>query len=125
MFHISRIPKIFQAKYLAPSLLLAIGNDITKKIGAGYNAGVEWDGFPTIPARLYSVSFNFDLGSKWDSYVAIDGSDLINFFPKHDINGGFGYFINNNKKLDIFSGFEISNAAPEYFFGILFSFRVK
>lgn len=117
--------KNFRANHLAPRILLAMENDITKKIGLGYNAGVEWDGFSTIPAWLYSISCDFDLGEKWDCYLEIYGSAEKKSFPENTIDGGIGYFISNNMKLDLSAGFGINKAASDFYMGAGFSFRVK
>lgn len=117
--------KNFKAKHLAPVILLAMQNDVTQSLQIQYNIGAEWDGLSTTPDWLYSVNFGFELSKKFDAFAEVFGSAANKSIPENSIDGGFGYYINNDIKLDAFAGFGISNAAANYFFGTGLSFRIK
>ena len=115
----------FRSKHIAPTILLAFQNDVTKHFGISYNLGRAWDGFSTTPSWVYSLSGGFDLSEKWNAFIEMFGNTANDQTAKNNIDGGIGYYVSNNVKLDVFAGFGISSAADNYFFGIGFSFRVK
>ena len=107
-------------------ILLTMENEITDKIGLGYNVGPVWGGSSTRPGWFYSLSSQFDLGKRWDMFL--EGFATVQkIFSQHsvdaDIDTGLGFYINNDMKLDCYFGIGVSDDAPKNFFGVGFSFR--
>ena len=117
--------KKLRADHLAPKVILAMENDITKAISISYNTGAEWDGFSIDPSWIYSLSCGFELGEKWESFIEVFGNAVNHDSPENSVDGGFAYYISNEVKADISAGFGISKMAADYFAGVGFSFRIK
>jgi len=128
LFHVGlpfMASKVFRADHLAPSFRFAMQNSLTKNIGLGYNIGAEWDGFSSTPAWLYTLSTGFNLGEKWYAYTEVFGFIQKNEKPQHNLDGGFGYYISNDVKIDLSGGFGISQAAPKSYIATGVSFRFE
>lgn len=115
----------FKAEHIAPAIVLSMEHEITKTYEIGYNLGAEWDGFSTQPYWTYTFSNEFELSEKWETYIELYGSIKRNEHPENNIDGGFGYYVNNNIKLDAYAGFGISKSASDYIVGAGISFRFK
>lgn len=100
-------------------------NTISKVVSIGYNIGMEWDRFGSPPACIYTFAPGFNIGEKWYGYIEIFGSIWKDEKPETSIDGGIAYFVTDNLKLDISSGFGISKAAPDWYVAIGGSFRFK
>jgi Putative MetA-pathway of phenol degradation len=117
--------KAFRPDHLFPSFRFAMQNSITKNFGIGYNLGAEWDGYSSTPSWIYTLTTGFDLSEKWYAYAEIFGSFRKNEAAQHNLDGGFGYTINKDLKVDISGGFGISEAAPKSYVATGFSFRIN
>jgi len=115
--------KSFKPDHFVPTFLLAMEKTVTKHIGASSNIGVSWDGFSTTPAWLYSLSWGFELGKKWDSFLEIFGTTQKNEMAQNSVDAGLGFYISNNVKLDASAGIGITDATLNNFFGAGISFR--
>jgi hypothetical protein len=115
--------KNFKANKLAPNFRFVMQSTLTDKIGLGYNVGAEWGGFSNTPSYIYTFAPGFTLSDKWYGYIEAFGSVNKNESPQHSIDGGLAYFVNNNFKLDISSGFGISKAAPDWYVAVGGSIR--
>jgi hypothetical protein len=98
-------------------------NSISKKITAGYNAGMEWENFDEEPAYVYTFVTGISIGEKLYVYGEVFGSIFKNSLPENSIDAGVAYLINRDIKLDLSAGKGISAAAPEYYLSAGFSFR--
>ena len=87
-------------------------------MGLGYNIGAEWHGFTNAPTWIYTFAPGFTLSKKWYDYIDAFGFINKKESPQHVIDVGLGYFLNDNIKLDISSGFGISKAAPNWYFSL-------
>ena len=94
-------------------------------MGLGYNLGADWDGFSNTTTWAYTISPGFNLGEKWYSYIEAFGFIAKDEPAQHNIDGGVAYYINDNTKVDISSGFGISKTAPDWYFAIGASIRFK
>ena len=94
-------------------------------MGLGSNIGAEWHGFTNAPTWIYTFAPGFTLSKKWYGYIEAFGFINKNESPQHSIDGGLGYFLNDNIKLDVSSGFGISKAAPNWYFSLGGSIRFK
>ncbi len=115
--------KSFQSNKVAPNFRFVMQNTLSKTVGLGYNIGAEWDGFTNTPTWIYTFAPGFTLSEKWYGYIEAFGFINKNESPQHSIDGGLGYFLNDNIKLDVSSGFGISEAAPNWYFSLGGSIR--
>jgi hypothetical protein len=58
-------------------------------------------------------------------YAEIFGFILKDEAPQHNIDGGIGYYLTNDVKLDVSGGFGISRTSPRNYFALGISFRVN
>jgi hypothetical protein len=116
--------KAYQTDHIAPTFRLTMQNSLSSRIALGYNIGAEWDGFSSTPIWLYTFAPGFDLGEKWYAYIEAFGFIQKNEPSQHNIDGGIAYYISRDVKIDVSSGFGISNAAPKNYFALGLSFRV-
>jgi hypothetical protein len=110
-------------KEMALNFRFTMQNTITKNISLGYNIGMEWERMNEEASYIYTFAPGFNLSDKWYGYIEAFGSINKNESPQHSIDGGLAYFVNNNFKLDISSGFGISKAAPDWYFAVGGSIR--
>ena len=117
--------KSFQSNKVAPNFRFVMQNTLSKTVGLGYNMGAEWDGFTNTPTWIYTFAPGFTLSKKWYDYIDAFGFINKKEIPQHVIYVGLGYFLNDNIKLDVSSGFGISKAAPNWYFSLGGSIRFK
>lgn len=116
--------KYFQASKPAPEFRLAMQHTLSGKVGLGYNIGTEWDGESNIPAWIYTIGPGFNLGKNGYMYVELFGDFQKGREPDHNFDAGFAYYVSDNFKLDISSGFGLSNS-DQYYVALGFSFRFR
>ena len=128
LFHLG-IPATASKKFIPPrwatGFRLAMQHTISEITGIGYNIGVEWDGESKTPFWVYTLSSGFNIGKRWYSYAEVFGSFRKNEFPEHNFDTGIGFYINDNVKLDLSSGFDITKHADQHYFAIGVSFRFR
>lgn len=126
IFH-AAIPKVasrkFQAAKWAPEFVFAMQNTLSKTLGLGYNFGMEWDGETDKPFFIYTLSPGANVGDRWYTFIELFGGVQANQVAKNSIDGGLGYYINDNMKLDASAGWGITKPAVDYFVNVGFSFR--
>lgn len=115
--------KNFKAIHIAPSILLAMENDLSAHAGIGYNIGLEWDGFTNKPVWIYSATGGVDLGKKFDLFLEFFGFAKQNELANNNIDGGLGFYASDNVKLDAYVGAGITENSLTNFFGVGVSFR--
>jgi len=108
---------------LFPSFRFTCSHTITEKIGIGYNAGAEWDGYNNKPAWLYTLSPNFSIGKRWYSYVEAFGFYHTDSW-EHNIDGGLAYYLSNDAKIDLSGGFGLGSSILKNYLSLGFSFRL-
>ncbi|MEO6254141.1 MAG: transporter [Ferruginibacter sp.] len=128
IFHVG-IPKLasgnFRLNNLAPNFRFTMQNSITNSIAIGYNLGAEWDGINSNTTWIYTFAPGFNMGKKWYSYIEAFGFISKQNKPEHSLDAGIAYYINNDLKLDLSSGFGISKAAPDWYIAVGASVRFK
>jgi hypothetical protein len=126
LFHVA-IPKVaakkFQVAKWAPSFVFSMQHTLSKTVGIGYNLGAEWDGESNTAFGVYTLSSGFNMGERWYSYIELFGAIRKNDLPQNIVDGGLGYYINDDLKIDASAGIGISDAAIDHFFGVGISFR--
>lgn len=100
---------------------------LTENIGLGYNIGMESDGEENV--LLYTFSPNFNIGKKWYAYVELFGfrtRDIYSFQKRwqHAFDTGLAYYLSNNTKVDLSSGFGLGSNPMTNYIALGFSFRV-
>lgn len=124
LFHIA-VPQLAGKKFRydkwAPNFRFTMQHSLTENIGLGYNLGAEWDGYSNTPYWIYTIAPGFNLGKRGYFYIEAFGAVRKGEAPQHSIDGGFGYYVSDNVKLDISGGFNIINS-PDYI-ALGFSFR--
>jgi len=118
--------KKLQATYVAPEIRLLFENDISDAIQVGYNLGAEWDGQSAEPTFIYTLSADFVLTKRLESFIEGYG-----YLPQlgradHWIDGGFKYLITKDIQVDISGGYELTSHQRYhgYFESLGFSFRI-
>ena len=117
--------KSLRADKLAPNFRFSMQHTLSGTVGLGYNLGAEWDGFSNKAIWAYTFAPGFNLGEKWYSYIEAFGFIAKDEPAQHNIDCGVAYYINDNTKVDISSGFGISKTAPDWYFTIGASIRFK
>ena len=123
------IPKLaskkFAAKKWAPSFVLTMQHSLSDAVGLGYNLGAEWDGEMNQPFFTYTLAPGFNMGKRWYTFIEFFGAVASEGTAQNTIDGGLGYYVNDNFKLDASAGFGITKAAVDNFFGVGLSFRFR
>jgi hypothetical protein len=117
--------KKLQLDKLAPNFRISCQHTITNHMSLGYNLGAEWDGFNNEAGWIYTLSPGFDISEKWYGYIEAFGVITKLDAPQHNIDGGFAYCVSPNFKIDLSSGFGISDAAPAWYLSAGASIRFK
>jgi len=126
LFHFA--PRKFSSKRFHTSkwgsdFVLAFQHTLSEKAGLGYNLGAEWDGETATPYWIYTFAPGFNIGENWYGFIEVFGAVRKNAIPQHNLDGGLAYYFNDNLKIDISSGFGLTEAAADWFGGIGISFR--
>ncbi len=116
--------KVYQANKIAPEFRLTMQHTISDGIGLGYNFGPEWDGFTNEPTWIYTFAPGFNLGKNGYMYLELFGDFKKDEKPVHNFDGGFAYYLSDNTKLDISSGFNLKDS-KQYYVALGFSFRFR
>lgn len=128
IFHVG-IPTLSSSKFkpphLAPNFRFTMSHSLSETIGLGYNLGAEWDGIENTPAWVYTIAPGINIGKNWYAYIEAFGAIKKNEPAQHSFDAGLAYFISNNTKIDIGSGFGISKTATDSYVAVGFSFRFK
>lgn len=107
----------------APAFRFTMQHNLTENIGLNYNLGAEWNGYDGKPAWLYTLAPSFNIGERWYAYI-----EAFGFYKdkqlEQNFDGGLGYFISNNAKLDLSAGIGANNSELDNYVAIGFSFRI-
>jgi hypothetical protein len=126
IFHVA-MPKVaskkFQSGKWAPNFRLTMQNSLSDKVALGYNLGAEWDGESNTPYWIYTFAPGFNIGEKWYAYIEAFGAFRKHEPAQNSLDGGLAYYVSNNVKFDISAGVGISEAAPDHYIALGFSFR--
>lgn len=115
----------FKPPHLAPNFRFTMSHSLSNTFGIGYNIGAEWNGIDKTPEWVYTIAPGINIGKNWYGYIEAFGAIKKNEPAQHSFDAGLAYFISNNTKIDISSGFGISKSAPDSYVAIGFSFRTK
>lgn len=110
---------------VAPNFRFTLQNSVTENIAIGYNIGAEWGGENSSPSFIYTLSPGFNFAKRWYTYIEVFGAIKKSGAPQHNVDGGLAYYLSNNCKIDISSGWGITKASPDWYIAIGFSARFK
>lgn len=123
------IPKLastdFRSDKPAPDFRFTMQNSITDNIALGYNLGAEWDGHGNKATWIYTFAPGFNIGKKWYGYIEAFGFISKQNEPENSIDGGIAWYVTPDLKLDLSSGFGISQAAPDWYVAFGWSVRFR
>ena len=117
--------KKFTPPHAAPELRLLFENEVNDQFNVNYNAGVEWDGEDTRPSYIYSLSPQVTVHDRWQLFVELYGFAHQHESAETSADAGLGYFVNDNIKVDVNTGWGLSNSAPDHFYAIGLSARIQ
>jgi hypothetical protein len=115
--------KKFHASKWAPDFVFTMQHTLSEDVGLGYNLGAAWNGENNIPFWVYTIAPGFNMGEKWYGYVEVFGAIRKNEMPQHNFDAGLAFYFSDNTKIDISSGFGLTEAATDWYGAIGFSFR--
>ena len=128
IFHLG-IPWAASKKFIvsrwAPAFRFTMQNTISKKAAIGYNFGAEWDGITKTPNWIYTLAPGFNISKRWYGYIELFGAVRNAELPQHNLDAGIAYYINDNLKIDLSSGRDISKNADQHYFALGVSFRFQ
>jgi len=115
--------KKFHASKWAPDFVFTMQHTLSENIGLGYNLGAAWDGESSTPYWVYTIAPGFNIGKNLYGYVELFGAVRKDELPQHNFDAGLAYYFSDNTKIDISSGFGITEPATDWYGAIGFSFR--
>ncbi|HMJ47385.1 MAG TPA: transporter [Ferruginibacter sp.] len=128
IFHVA-IPGLsstaFKPGKVAPDFRFTMQHTLSPKTSAGYNLGCEWDGFSNDPAYIYTLTLGYVPANKWYSYIEGFGSFKKQEIPQHSLDGGLAYLVTINFKIDLSSGFGLTETAPQWYIAFGISARIN
>lgn len=113
----------FNINKVAPNFRFTMQNGISKTVALGYNLGAEWDGVSNDPSYIYTFAPGCNISENWYGYIEAFGEIKKSQAPQHSIDGGIAYYVNNNFKLDLSSGFGLTTAAQQWYVAVGASVR--
>jgi len=117
--------KKFHTDKWSPNFRFTMQNTISENVGLGYNLGAEWDGISNTPYWIYTFAPGINMGKNFYGYLELFGAVRKNEAPQHSFDAGLAYYFHDNFKLDISSGFGLTEAATDWYGAIGFSFRLN
>ena len=104
--------------------MLAFSNPITRNVDFGYNIGVSTDQENKTANGFYSLVFGFGAGEKLAFFVETFGTFLLEPGDEWSADGGMTYLLRHNLQFDLYGGFVLNKAAPDYFIGTGLIYRI-
>lgn len=111
--------------YFAPAFKLTMQHTLSDKYSIGYNLGLEWDGESPYPTFIYTFSNDYSISNKISAFIEIYGFAPQKSKADHRFDYGLSYLLRPNILLDCSGGVGLTSNAPNYFFALGFSFRLK
>jgi len=115
--------KNFKIDKWAPDFRFSMQHTLSDNAALGYNIGAEWDGFSSTPYWVYTIAPGFNMGKNWYGYFELFGAVRKGEQPQHSFDAGLAYYVNDNFKVDISSGFGITEVAQDWYAAAGFSIR--
>jgi len=97
---------------------LAMQYNFSPHFSMKYNFGINWRRLDLDHFYIYSVSLRFHFSESWMIYFEAFVSFWDKCKPRHILNGGASYLINDRIKLDAYYGRKINEFYPTHFISI-------
>ncbi|MEX0636249.1 MAG: transporter [Ferruginibacter sp.] len=104
---------------------LAMQHNFSPHFSMKYNLGINWSRFNLDRIYMYSVSPRFHFAENWMVYVEAFVNVWDKRKPRHILNGGASYLINDRLQLDASYGRKINEFSPTNIISIGGSFRFE
>lgn len=117
--------KDFNTSYMAPSFRFTMQHTLSDIFSLAYNLGAEWNGESPVPTYIYTLTSGVSFSKSIGGYLELYGFADQFSPPDHRMDGGFTYLINNNLIADLSGGIGLSENAPNNYFAIGISYRLK
>ncbi len=117
--------KNFKATYLAPAFRFTMQHTLSDKFSLGYNLGAEWNGESPEQIFIYTLTTGYSISNKIGAYVELYGFAPQSSKADYRCDGGLNYLLQPNILFDISGGFGLTDNAPDYYYALGFSFRLR
>ncbi len=110
--------------YVGTSINLALQNEFTDKLSAGYNLGAVWAGDTPEPAFFYTLSLGYEFSKRFSGFAEVFGSLPEKSRSNHVFDFGLNFLALNNLAFDASAGVGLTDNSPNFFVNGGFSFRL-
>lgn len=127
----------FQRLRADPAVRLAFANELSDRVGVGYNVGLEWNtdcdpnvadacSEKTFTDALYTVAFGFALAERVGAFLEGFGTIPLDIGggTAHSLDGGFTFLARDNVQLDVSGGVGLNDGADDWFLGAGVAVRI-
>lgn len=114
----------FHQDHSVQSTRLAASHEISDRFSLGYNLGFSWSEKVNEGEVFYSLSTAVSLADNWGVFFEPYGFLYDGMENKYMVDAGTTYLLKSNFQLDFSAGIGINEAAPDYFMGFGFSYRI-
>lgn len=109
--------------YLAPEFLIPVSFSLNEDISLGVQLGMSWPETYPEPTGMYALTISYQVFDALSTYIQTYGYSVAGSDNKdHRFNGGLLYKVNNKFQLDLSAGLALTEAAPDNFIHIGFSY---
>jgi hypothetical protein len=116
-------PNNYLPQHVAPKALLIMSKQISDKVVALVNTGINYTGTSLTSHGVYVVNISYAINSKWGTFIENYGTFTSNSFNSN-WDTGLAYLLNNNLQLDVYGGINYDSNRLDYFTSIGISWRV-
>jgi outer membrane putative beta-barrel porin/alpha-amylase len=117
--------KDLKETFPAPEFRFAMQHTLSKKFKLNYNLGAEWNGEDGEPTFVYTISTNYSISDKLNSFVEFYGFAPQKETADHRFDAGLSMLLKSNLQIDLSGGVGITRNAPDYYTSLGVSFRLK
>lgn len=111
----------FKREDVGSKFILAVGQKVTNWLSFTGNYIMTWQGDGQDPAKAYTAALSFPITKKLEAFVEMYGN-LDDFTTNYD--GGLGYTLTDNFKIDVSAGWQGEDEIDNYFIDFGFSWRL-
>ena len=122
----------FGSERAEPSVRLVFANQLSDRVGLGYNVGATWSSVDaggatrTLMDALYTVVLGFGVTDRIGAFAESFGTLAVSdgATSEHLLDGGFTILLRDNLQLDMSAGVGLTRAADDWFLGAGLAIRV-
>lgn len=116
--------KDFKPEFAASDVRLAFAHTLSDNISTGYNIGMQYDGFTSVPFYFYSLAFGISITERLGTFLEVYGITNKVTKPENLYDFGFTYLVIDNLQIDLSGGLGLNDNAIDNFISFGFSLRV-